>query len=360
MGGSWLGADVLVIDDDPLTRDSLKSLLEARGHTVTAAAGVAEARDLLGVGKFALVLCEVSMPGESGLQLARHIAGEHPRTAVLMVSSAELEPDIAESALELGAYGYVIKPFRPKELVVAVAAALRRHDEKVAHEEVHAADQRESLDLRSAIARLEHSRDDDGPVGHDTLQRLTRAIEVRSHETGDHLERVGRFAGRLARRLGIPSERAELIQRASRLHDIGKVAISDDVLLKPGELTAEERAHMQRHAQIGYYVLSGSDSELLQTAAAIALSHHERFDGAGYPAGLSGQAIPLEGRIVAVVDVFDALTSDRVYRPSYAHERALSLMREQRGAQFDPAVLDAFFAELADFVSGESESVTAS
>jgi putative two-component system response regulator len=153
---------------------------------------------------------------------------------------------------------------------------------------------------------------------------------------------------------------AEMIQRASRLHDIGKVAISDDVLLKPGGLTEQERSQMQRHAEIGYYVLSGSEDELLKTAAAIALSHHERFDGAGYPAGLAGDAIPLEGRIVAVVDVYDALTSDRVYRPAYARERALSLMREQRGAQFDPEVLDAFLSEVDDRAADDGGSVSAS
>jgi putative two-component system response regulator len=340
------GHAVLVVEDDAATRELIAQLLSARGHRVELAPSVGAARRLLVDHKFALVLCDIALPDESGLKLARHIAGEHPETAVLMVSSHD-DPDVAMSALAFGAYGYVMKPFRPRQLEIAAAAALRRREEEMAGRRDREALEREATVLRGAVERFERATSSAELSDEETLDRLTRAISVRSHETGDHIERVARLAALLARRVGLPPEQCRQIQEASRLHDIGKVAVSDRVLLKPGALSAEERAEMQRHAEVGHYVLAGSESDVLRLAAEIALSHHERYDGGGYPAGCAGEAIPLEGRIVAIADVFDALTSDRVYRRAYSREEAIELMRRERGRHFDPDLLDTFLAALS-------------
>jgi putative two-component system response regulator len=197
-------------------------------------------------------------------------------------------------------------------------------------------------ELRQAVDRLESSRDELTRSREETIQRLSLAIEFRSHETGEHVERIGLYTARVARHLGLEGSRCEMIRLAAVLHDVGKIGIPDAILLKPGSLTHDERSQMEEHAEIGYRLLTGSGSELLELAAKIAWIHHERFDGTGYPRGLGGHHIPLEGRITAVADVFDALTHDRVYRPALPLEEALEIMTKDRGGQFDPDVFDTF------------------
>jgi len=178
----------------------------------------------------------------------------------------------------------------------------------------------------------------------ETVERLSRAVEFRDADTGEHVSRIGALAGALAQRAGLRPRRRHLLRTASVLHDVGKVAIPDAVLLKPGRLTPEERALVETHAQIGHDLLKGSRSRLLQMAAEIALTHHERWDGTGYPRGLAGDDIPLEGRIVAIVDVYDALTRDRVYRRACGEDEARAIMAQERGRHFDADLLDLFFA----------------
>jgi diguanylate cyclase (GGDEF)-like protein len=182
----------------------------------------------------------------------------------------------------------------------------------------------------------------------ETIRRLAFAAEFRNAETGRHTERMSRYCELLARKLELDDERCELIRLASALHDVGKIAIPDRILLKPSALTQSERRVMERHAEIGHRLLANSSSELLDVAAMIALTHHERIDGTGYPRGLAGEEIPLEGRIASVADVFDAITSNRVYRPALPLEEAIEVMREGRGTQFDPLVLDLFLEALGD------------
>jgi HD-GYP domain-containing protein (c-di-GMP phosphodiesterase class II) len=181
----------------------------------------------------------------------------------------------------------------------------------------------------------------------ETIMRLSLAAEQRDAETGEHILRMGRYCTLMAEKVGMCRERVELIRLASPLHDVGKIAIPDAVLQKPGRLTPAERSEMEKHAQIGHDMLCGSDNELLELAATIALTHHEHWDGNGYPNGLIGKEIPIEGRIAAIADVFDALTSDRVYRPAMSLEQALEIMSEGRGTQFDPHLLDLFLANLS-------------
>ena len=178
----------------------------------------------------------------------------------------------------------------------------------------------------------------------ETLQRLATAAEYRDGDTFLHTERVGVTAAEIAARLGLAADQIGLLREAAPLHDVGKLAISDTILLKPGKLSTEEYEVMKTHAELGARLLSGSSSPVLQMATVIAASHHERWDGAGYPAGLAGKAIPRVGRIVAVADVFDALTHDRPYKPAWPVEQAIAEIERAAGSQFDPAVVAAFLA----------------
>src|SRR5437764_6985812 len=196
-----------------------------------------------------------------------------------------------------------------------------------------------STELRRALTELE--------IAHaETVRRLSMAVEFRDEDTGAHIERIGRFSRLLAEQIGMEKEFCERLFHAAPLHDVGKVAIPDAILLKPGPLTPDERAIVETHAEEGYRLAAGSSSAILEMAATIALSHQEKWDGSGYPRGLAGEAIPIEGRIVAIADVFDALTSDRVYRKAFPVDEAMRILREQRGKHFDPVLLDAFMEAL--------------
>ncbi|TMK27148.1 MAG: HD domain-containing protein [Actinobacteria bacterium] len=198
-----------------------------------------------------------------------------------------------------------------------------------------------SSELKRALSELEIAQAE-------TVRRLSMAVEFRDEDTGAHIERIGRFSTLLAERIGMDPEFCERLKHAAPLHDVGKVAIPDAILLKPGPLTPQERAIVETHAEEGHRLVRGSSSSILDLAATIALSHQEKWDGTGYPRGLKGEEIPIEGRIVAVADVFDALTSDRVYRKAFSVEDAIQMMREQRGRHFDPVLLDAFLEVLGE------------
>jgi putative two-component system response regulator len=201
-------------------------------------------------------------------------------------------------------------------------------------------------ELWNAIARLEQAEQELRLSQEETIQRLSIAAEFRDNETARHIQRMSEYCGLLARLMGEDAETCEEIRVASQMHDVGKIGIPDHILLKPGALSSEERETMQKHCEIGYRILAGSKSELLMRAAYIAYTHHERVDGAGYPRGLSEEQIPVEGRIAAIADVFDALTSNRVYKKAFALGKAFETMREGRGTQFDADLLDLFLGSL--------------
>jgi HD-GYP domain-containing protein (c-di-GMP phosphodiesterase class II) len=209
----------------------------------------------------------------------------------------------------------------------------------------HEVDERNN-DLRRALSELEIAQAE-------TVRRLSMAVEFRDEDTGAHIERIGRFSMLLAEQVGMSAEFCQRISHAAPLHDVGKVAIPDAILLKEGPLTPQERAIVETHTEEGYRLLRGSSSSILDMGATIALAHHERWDGGGYPRGLPGEQIPVEGRIVAIADVFDALTSNRVYRKAFSVERAIEMMLEERGKHFDPVLLDAFMEVLSSSDAGE-------
>ncbi len=212
--------------------------------------------------------------------------------------------------------------------------------------------------LRQALA-LKRTVEALGRSQQRTIERLALAAEFRDSDTANHTERVSRYCALLGRLAGLDQRRCELLRLGSMLHDIGKLGVPDTILLKPGPLTPEERVEMQRHTEYGYHILAGGDDELLDIAATVALTHHERWDGGGYPHRLSGTDIPLEGRIAAVADVFDAVTSDRVYRPAMALEPAITLLRDGRGAHFDPSLLDVFLEALPEILNIRDECLFA-
>jgi putative two-component system response regulator len=332
---------VLVVDDEEAVRQMIARMVTSGGEwECEAAADAAEARRLLARQGFSVVICDVNMPGESGTDLTRWIREHHPDVAVLMATGID-DPQLAQSVLELGAYGYLVKPFKRHEVQINVANALGRR-----RLELENRDHRALLEQRveERTRELRRSREE-------TIRRLSLAIEFRSRETGEHVERIGSGAGLIARRMHLDPGHCELIRLAAPLHDVGKIGISDEILLKSEALTQAERTRMQAHSEIGYRLLTGSGSDLLETAATIAWTHHERWDGAGYPRHLEREAIPIEGRITAVMDVFDALTHDRVYRPSMSVDRALEVVRAGRATHFDPDVLDAFLGTLDELIA---------
>jgi putative two-component system response regulator len=319
-------------------------VLERAGYEWTAARTAADGRRRLAEGEVTLLLTDMNMPGESGLQLVQHAAVEYPGTAAIMVTVVD-DPGLARSALELGVYGYILKPFTANQITIAIDNALRRRELEVENQ-AH----REALEqiVRARTTALERSAKQLQLTREETIRRLSRAVEYRDEETGGHTERMSRYCAVLARRAGLD---AESLRVASPMHDVGKVAVPDDILLKPGRLTPDERREMERHTVIGHEILTGSGSALLELAATIAWSHHEKFDGSGYPRGLAGSSIPLEGRVAAIADVFDALTSDRTYRAAFKVEHALEMMKEERGRHFDPELLDLFFDAIEDVVA---------
>jgi putative two-component system response regulator len=325
--------NILVVDDDEDVRGLIVRTLERGGFACRSAASTVEARACLDQIESELVLSDIQMPGESGFALIRHVMREHRDTAIVMVSGFD-DREVWNQAVELGVFGYIIKPFRPSELLVTVQNALHRR-----RLELESRSRRDLLEqaVRERTADLRASRAE-------TIDRLGRLAEFRDDATGQHVQRVSRYCTLIGEAMGLSPHRIELLRIASPLHDVGKVAIPDSVLLKPGPLTPEERLTIERHAEIGHEILSGSRQELLDLAALIAWTHHEWFDGSGYPRRLAGPDIPLEGRIVAVADVFDALTIDRVYRPCLELPDALELIEAGRGGHFDPAVVEAFLA----------------
>jgi cyclic di-GMP phosphodiesterase len=351
MDGARGTAKILVVDDELPIRELLRHMLGDEDCEVTLAASTSEARAMIQSDHFDVVLCDIQMPGESGLSLAAHLAAEYPDTAPIMATALD-DAEVAEKAVAFGAFGYIVKPFRRTELLATVGGALRRLD--VVRAGRHERDLLEhrlieqTAELRDALQRLREQESDQRSSDAETMNRLALAIAYRSHETGDHLRRVGSYCALIADRMGLDRDESERVRTASVMHDVGKVAIPDDILLKPGPLTGDERRQMERHAEIGHDVLEGSYGGLMDLAATIAWSHHERFDGMGYPRGLSGTDIPLEGRIVAVADVFDALTQDRVYREALPLGVTLAIMNEGRGTQFEPDALDSFMGSIDD------------
>ena len=289
-----------------------------------------------------IVLVDYRMPEIDGIEFIRRMRAmpRHEHVPIVMVTTVD-ERDVTIEALEAGATDFLTKPLEPIEFKVrmrnllALRGAQKRLAERAARLDAEVAEKTRDL--------IERERE--------IIWRLSKATERRDTDTGDHIARMSRICGIVAEELGLPEEECRLVEIASQMHDVGKVGIPDEILFKPGPLSAEERRVMETHATLGWNILEGSKSRLLQMAADIAVSHHERWDGRGYPRGLAGEAIPLAGRITALSDVFDALMSVRPYKPAWPLEKARALIEENTGKHFDPACVEAFFARWDEIVA---------
>lgn len=281
-----------------------------------------------------LVLLDYMMPEMDGLEFIEHFREiEEYKDIPIVVITADTENEVRHKALNLGAHDFLNKPIDKVEFLARIRNLLTLRESQMA-----LANRAEWLDKEVKKATLELcSREKE------MILRLSKAAEHRDPETGQHLIRMANYSRLIARELGLSEEQQELILEAAPMHDIGKVATPDAILLKQGKLTDDEFAVMKQHAATGYNILADSDSILIRAAAIMALSHHEKFDGGGYPRGLKGDAIPLYGRIVAVADVFDALTSARPYKKAWSLGDASQFLRDNAGSHFDPECVNAFF-----------------
>ena len=333
-------------------------ILERAGYLCHQAADPDEAWQLAQSHDFSLVTCDVNMPGSSGLELVARLRRRDPDLAVVMVSGID-DPHTAATATELGAFGYVIKPFESNEILIAAENAVRRREleleNRTYREHLERLVAERTSDLMDSVDRLSQAERALRASQEEAIRRLAFAVEYRDPDTGAHISRMARTCQVLAERSGLGDARSEMIRIASPMHDIGKIAVADGILQKPGRLNEDEWAEIRKHPMIGSEILAGSDSELLRLGGVIALTHHERWDGRGYPQGLAGASIPVEGRIVALADVFDALTSTRPYKPAFEIDHAISIMRDERGRHFDPDYLDLFLVVVDDIAYKTTE-----
>jgi putative two-component system response regulator len=342
---------ILVVDDDAAARNFLVDILSEAGYDVRAVASGWEARHVLEHNAIALLLSEVSMPRETGLDLIRFTMSEHPSTATLLMSALE-DPGVARAAMDFGASGFLSKPLSRSAVLIGVMNALRRREVE-ARERAERADLERAVTARTgalaqALEPLEEAAEQSRLLEVETIHRWAVAAEYREPGIGRHVKRMSRYCGVLGGAFGLHPATLAL---ASVLHDVGKARIPDSILLKPGALTADERLAIETHADIGYEMLRGSGSSVLDLAAVIAQTHHEKFDGSGYPRRLAGDEIPLEGRIAAVADVFDALTCDRAYRQAWTVDATIAWMTRERGQHFDPSVLDALLSSMDEILA---------
>lgn len=327
---------VLIVDDEESIRNMLSGFLRSRGFETETASNGEQALDLLGKFPFHLVLSDLNMPGMNGLELLSRIRQSHADVGVLMLTGCE-DVAMAVDAMKAGALDYVQKPFDLDEVEALLRAALGKREEQL-REASHVRDlermvQDQSVELRRLLGDLHVASEV-------TMEALVTALDARERETYAHSRRVGEYAVHLAQTMGVSGPELETVRRGATLHDIGKIGISDSILLKPGALTDSEWAQMRRHPQIGYWILNGIAP--FQDAADIVLSHHERYDGRGYPRHLHGAGIPLGARIFSVVDSLDAITEDRPYQKGRSYEEARQEIARNAGTQFDPKVVDRF------------------
>ena len=340
MDGDLRDARILVVDDEPVNTLLLGRVLAAAGyqrvetHNDAQEALTALSTARAGDAPFDLVCTDLHMPRLSGLALIERVRADlaDDDGLPILVITADLTPEAEQECLERGASDFVTKPFKGPQVRARVANLLRtRLLQRQLRE--HAARLEEAVRARTAELEAAH---------HDVLERLAAAAEYRDYTTGQHTQRVGHLAALLGQALGCDTHTVELLRRAGPLHDVGKIAIPDTILLKPGPLNESEFAQMRSHVTAGAQLLSGGRSELLDVAETIARTHHERWDGSGYPHGLAGDAIPLVGQVVAAADVFDTLVNERPYKAAWPVSRAVDEMRRQRGGWFSPALVDAF------------------
>ena len=339
---SELKAKILIVDDKEPNILLLEAMLQQAGYmNLWKTADPLEAMPLHRQYAFDLVLLDFRMPGMNGIQVMQQLRDVSPDDHLpILMLTAQTDKQVRLQALETGATDFIIKPFDKTEVLHRIHNMLEvralynktKWQADILEDRVR----NRTVELRNAQLEI--------------IRRLGRAGEYRDNETGFHVLRVGKTCQRLAEELGLVPSFCSLILEASPLHDVGKIGIPDGILLKNGKLDEVERRVMEQHVEIGAELLAGDTSEVMQMASSIALTHHEKWDGTGYPNRLIGEGIPIEGRITAICDVFDALTSKRPYKDPWPTEKALALLEDQAGKHFDPRLVEAFVAVLPDIL----------
>ena len=334
---------IAIVDDDKFNTAFFEKIVLLTGaHEVRCFNVSAEGLEWCARNDPDLIIVDYNMPAPDGLSFMDALGKQRvlSRTPIMMITS-EQDKNLRYKALELGASDFLNKPVDEAEMLARVRNLLEVRENRTRLE-------RYAHDLDVAIERATETL---RQRERDTIHALTRAAEFRDNETGMHIVRMGQYAAALGRAVGLTAAESELILLAAPMHDVGKVATPDYILLKNGPLTTAEFEIMKQHTIAGYEILRGIDSDLLQLAATIALTHHERFDGTGYPYGSHGKDIPVAGRIVAICDVFDALLSQRPYKEAWPLDRTLDTISKGRGAHFDPEIVDAFLSIMSQILT---------
>ncbi len=358
---SLVNSKIMIVDDEKFNILVVKRHLSSAGyHNFLTCSDSTQAYGLIESERPDVILLDIMMPEVSGIDILRKRQSRNETFSPVIVLTASSDDETKRTALQLGATDFLAKPVNPSDLLPRVRNALliknhHHHLETYAHELERQVQirTRELLETRAQI-----------------IHCLGRAAEYRDNETGQHVIRVGRFSGIIAEELGFTENFVELIQFAAQLHDIGKIGIPDSILLNPGRLSAEQFRIMQTHCLIGREIImpsvrndpsvdlsakpSGANLQelsLMELAASIAMTHHEKWDGNGYPNGLGGDGIPIEGRITAVADVFDALSSARPYKKAFSYEKCFEILARDSGTHFDPDVVDAFFRRSEEIIA---------
>ena len=324
---------VLVVDDTPENIDVLKGVLGKHYLVKAATNGPLALKIAASANPPDLIMLDVMMPGMDGYEVCSLLkADERTRPIPVIFATAKAELEDEAKGFALGAADYITKPVRAPLVLARVRTHLAMYDRR-RHLEMLVAEQTQHLESRAR--ELHESR-------LEIIRRLGRAAEYRDNETGMHIVRISHLSSLLARKAGLGEVEVDLIMHASMMHDVGKIGISDLILLKPGKLTPEEFEEIKKHPEIGAEIIGEHQHELLALSRSIALTHHEKWNGQGYPHGLAGEDIPLAGRITAIVDIFDALTSDRPYKKAWSVDDALALISQEAGHGLDPRLVELF------------------